>query len=179
MSRGLSAPPLRRLALWGGVGAVTFAILGALLGVLLDRVWVPAKGLVIEPPEGLPDLHFVLLDNGRDVFAATGWFVLMSVGAGLLAGGVLATVVRVREPWVLLGGLAGTLVMEFTLWWTASWLGPEDPERLAMTAAPDTVLPVAFEVTGSIAWLAGPLGLLVGFLTVALSLGRAHSDSEV
>lgn len=146
---------------------VAGAVLGLLLGLVLTWVWTPAEGIVVEPSPG-GGHQFALLDNGRDVFSSTGWFVVLGGGAGLVAGVLLAVVVRSHELSVMLAGVAGSLVMEVALWLVAGWLGPEDPDALAADRAVETVLPVAFDVSGAAPWLSAPVGVLAGFVILSL-----------
>lgn len=154
---------------------VGFVAVGLLLGVLLHLVWTPPKGVVVEPPKTQPDLNFILLNSGQTVFAAIGWFVVLAVGAGVLAGVVAG--LRRSALWMSLTvSLVGLLLLEVTMWLSARVLGPTDPAELASRKPPGTVLPIAFSVDAPAAWLAGPLGVLVGFVAVGM-LGRTEDPA--
>lgn len=154
---------------------VGFVAVGLLLGVLLHLIWTPPEGVVVEPPPSQPDLNFILLDSGQTVFAAIGWFVVLAVGTGVVAG-VVAGLCRATLWRAALVALLGVVLLEVAMWLSAMLLGPTDPTQLAADRSPGTVLPIAFAVDTPAAWLAGPLGVLVGFVAVGM-LGRSEGDS--
>lgn len=111
-----------------------------------------------------------------DRFSATGWFTVLAVVFGVLSGGAL-TWWRSRDPiltavLLVAGSVLGTLVMAGV----GRLLGPADPETVAATARPGTLVPAALEVGAGVVYLVWTIAALAGALMV---LWSPSSDVDV
>ncbi len=138
-----------------------FAAAGAGLGWLWFHVWQQPTGTVVRhvwypDEEGL-----------RDVFDATGWYVVLAAGGGVVVGG-LATAFGRRSPLVTLVAVAaGSLLAAWVMLKVGLALSPEDPQTLAKTAADGAKLRGRLSLEGANSpYLAWPLGSLVTLMVL-------------
>jgi hypothetical protein len=162
------APRWRRTSTPLGV-LVAGLVVGALAGVVWERLWTPPSGLAYQR-------HFYLDGAGlpHDV-DGTGLFVLVGVVAAALLG-LAVGLVRGDERILLIALLAATVLAAVAMTWVGHRLGPDDPRVLARTAADRTPLPGDLRVVGSAPYLAWPVGGLVGYLVMLVTNRR---DSRV
>ncbi len=168
---GRSASPL----------AVAGVVLGGLLllGVLCGVLW----WLLVEPA-----VFTKVRGSGGSMnelelakrFATDGWYAVIAVLAGFVAGGALVWWRRSEVVGVVLLLLPGAVVAAAAMLWTGRVLGPADPQTVLRTAPPGALVPVQLDVASWTAYLAWPVGLLVGALVVLWSLppdGRADAGA--
>lgn len=119
-----------------GAAAIVAALV--IVGLLVGLLWYQL----------VPTLHVRVLEDGRQlladqdserVFAADGWYFVLTLGVGLLAGAGAWFWRRVRGPSAMvalaLGGVLGALLT----WWLGHQLGPSEPtadDIGAVVAAP-------------------------------------------
>lgn len=162
MPAGLGRP----LALVLGYG-----VLGALCGVLWERVWQPPSGLVVHD-------RWVLQPAGPDYsFAGTGWYVVIGAAAGLLTAVLIAALLRGRELATLAGICLGALLAGAVMYAVGHALGPADPQALAVGRPDFTELPGDLRLAGASAYAAFPGGALLGACLVFL-LTRGRGDGR-
>lgn len=149
----------------------TSLVLGLVGGVLWWLLTEPAMFEVGE--QGTLGMGEVEL---ADRFSATGWFTVLAVVFGVLSGGAL-TWWRNRDPiltavLLVVGSALGTLVMAGV----GALLGPADPETVAATARPGSLVPAALEVGAGVVYLVWTIGALAGALMV---LWSPSSDTDL
>jgi hypothetical protein len=184
-ARGRRRPAAGRAV---GEGAVTVLVLAA-LGALGGVVWA----LVATPAE------FTRLANGGAMneaalgrqFSADGWYVVISLVAGVLAGAVL-TWWRSRDALRTCGALLlGAAVAAAVMAVVGHLLGPGDPRPALQAAHVGAHVPERLDVgEGSSAsvwgyladriviYLCWPLGVLAGSLLVLLTRRGDSSSSQ-
>jgi len=157
------------LVVVGGMAAI-----GVLCGVLWWAVVEPAQLIRLQDSVGQDELEL-----SRD-FGATGWYTVIAVVAGFLSGLVFGFLRR-RDPLVtLLLVLAGCAVAAVLMQWTGHLLGPDDPAAALAEASVGTRADAPLELHGTLvqiagdpllhtAYLAWPIGALVGLLIPLLS----------
>lgn len=121
-------------ARWGVVAAAVAAA-GAPLGLLW--AWlapdVPVRVVAggVAPAEAQPE----------GFFAADGWFILLSVGFGLVAAAALWFGLRAYRGPVMLAALAvGAVGAGLLAWWVGHKIGLSDYQRAVRAAAPETTV---------------------------------------
>ena len=132
---------LWKVALVQGLGVVAgFAVAGALGGLLWYWLW--------DVPQGVVSGHeWYTSEAGlRDEFAGTGWYVAISVLAGLLLGGVAAWFLDRAELVTLVAVVGGSVLAAYLMLRVGYHLSPPDPELLARTAADGTRVDGALRV---------------------------------
>ncbi len=140
----------RRLLAQAAAVVVLCAVVGAGCGWLWHRIWEPPVGVVF-------DGVWYLDERGlRDEFTATGWFVVVAAGAGLLLGLVCALASSRSELVTLAALLVGTSLATYLMWRVGLHLGPADPRELALAAADGDRLPGQIEVAGRSPFLVLP-----------------------
>jgi hypothetical protein len=159
----------RDVVLRCAVVLATFAVVGAIAGVVWEWVWTPPVGIVYRG-------EWILEPSGPDYdFSGTGWYVLIALVAGLLTAAVLGWVLVAGELTTLVAAAVGSVLAGWLMFTVGHSLGPPDPRPLA--AAKDDLerLPSDLRVAGSdeasysisdSAFLALPLGTVVGLSVV-------------
>jgi xanthosine utilization system XapX-like protein len=149
-------------------------VIGILCGVLWWALVEPSQLVRLQDAVGQDELGL-----SRD-FSATGWYTVIALVAGLLSG-LLFGFLRRRDPLVtLLLVLAGCCVAAVLMQWTGYLLGPDDPASMLQDAAVGTRADAPLELHGTLikvagdlvvhtAYLAWPIGALVGLLIPLLS----------
>lgn len=150
-----------------------FAAVGALAGVVWERVWSPPSGVVFRG-------DWFLAPVGPDhAFAGTGWYVVV----GLVAGGVTTFALGwfwpQRELTSLVAFAIGSMLAGWVMFEVGHALGPPDPRILAAGRADYTALPSDLRLAGaegdpagfsvgSSAFAAFPMGAMVAAVYVFL-----------
>jgi hypothetical protein len=164
----------------GGLSAVvtrvavvlaTFAVVGAIAGVVWEWVWTPPLGIVYRG-------EWLFEPAGPDyAFSGTGWYVVIALAAGLLTALVLGWVLVSGEVTTLVAALVGSVLAGWLMFTVGHTLGPPDPRPLAAAKDDLTRLPSDLRVaTGdpdaasysftSSAFTAFPMGTAVGLALV-------------
>lgn len=147
-----------------------FGVGGLLSGGLWRWLWTPPRGTVA-------DGVWFPAAEGSD-FAATGLYVLVGLGVGLLLG-VLSGLVTDRRELLTLGlVVAGSLLAGWVMLRVGELGMPVDPTRLAPRAADGTRLPGTLTVAGWIPLAAFPCGALLGLFVVFVGLSRKPVDQQ-
>jgi len=167
MPDGVTGPrrPVLPVLLQALLVVVLVAAVGALAGVVWERVWSPPTGVVVHH-------QWVASSEAglREEFTGTGWYVVVAAVAGLLVGAVVALVAD-RRPLVTLGALVvGTLTGAWLMRVAGVALGPDDPAGVAGTAKQGAHLPDMLRVSGASPYVAYPTGALVALALVFLCL---------
>lgn len=124
--RARPAGPGRR-AVVGRVAVVlaTFAVVGALAGVVWEWLWTPPLGIVYHG-------QWILEPAGPDyAFSGTGWYVVVALVAGLLTALVLGWVLVSGELTTLLAAVVGSVLAGWLMFTVGHTLGPPDPRPRA------------------------------------------------
>lgn len=184
---------VRALALPVGVPLFLGVVLGALGGWCWWTWWGPAPdGVVLDTLAGntwYPDPY----EPGvAREFAGTATFVVVGAGLALLLGVVAGWLARHRA----LAGLVAVVVAAglgaAIMTWVGQAMSPPDPQAMAASVEPGTELPGHLEIAShdldlpdrladavrdddgvlpiTTPWLAWPVGALLGYLIVMLSL---------
>jgi len=171
--RGLR-PALRQAA----VIVVVFAIAGVICGFIWEAVWSPEPGEVVKHV-----WYPFSWDRAMPTdFAGTGWYVMVSIVAGLLLGAVLSWLQDRAELLTLAAMVVGGLLAAYLMRVVGLHRGPGDPQRIAKTAADGTKLPTELKLASW--WLltvlpgAALAGLSVVFLLVPKRGSRTATKSE-
>jgi ABC-type phosphate transport system permease subunit len=104
---------------------VLCAALGAVAGLVWEKLWTPPTGLVYHH-------HWFADENGvRGMFSGTGWYVVVAVLAGTLAGVASALLLARSELATLAAVVVGSLVGAWVMWQVGTAL---EPRRCPTTA---------------------------------------------
>ncbi len=164
-------------------GAVVPVVLGAVLGAVGGWLWWtwwgPAPAGRIYDTQAGPTWYPDPFDPGiTSDFSGTATYVVVGVGLALLLGVVGGWLARdsalVGLGAVLLASVLAGLVM--TLVGLAQ--SPPDPQDRAEKATVGEAMPGHLEVTGVTPYLTWPVGSLLGYLVVMLSLTSATTDGS-
>jgi hypothetical protein len=169
----------RDVAVRVGVVLATFAVVGAIAGVVWEWVWTPPVGIVYRG-------EWILEPSGPDYdFSGTGWYVVIALVAGLLTAAVLGWVLVSGEVVTLVAAAVGSVLAGWLMFTVGHSLGPPDPRPLAAAMDDLEQLPsdlrvaggdpdeaseydpdeASYSLSGS-AFLAFPLGTVVGLSVV-------------
>jgi ABC-type xylose transport system permease subunit len=164
--------PAWRGVVWQGLTVVgVFAGVGALCGLLWFRLW--------DVPHGVVSGHeWYTSESGlRADFAATGWYVVIALLAGLVLGVLAGWLCDRSEVVTLVAVLAGSIVAGYLMLRVGYHRSPPDPHHLALVAKDGTKLDGALRVDSGPPKAAFPFGALVGLLLVyATTLGRTPDE---
>jgi hypothetical protein len=161
--------PRPRVARRGGAVSDVLVVLGslAILGLACGLLW----WLLVQPAE------FTKMRDGGAMgevelgkrFAADGWYVVLALVAGSVAGAGL-TWWRARDALLTTGLLViGAVLAAAVMALTGHLLGPGDPQARLAAAKAGAHVPVQLAVTAKTAYLAWPIGVLAGALLVLWS----------
>lgn len=137
-----------------------YAVLGVAAGWLWHQLWSPALGVVVQHQ------WYATGDALREDFSGTGLYVLVGLGAGVVAGLVSAYAGGSRPLVTVLAATAGSVLAAYLVVKVGEGLGPPDPQTVATTAKDGTNVPSALRVTGFSPLLALPFGTLVALAVV-------------
>ncbi len=143
--------------------------LGGLVGGALWRwLWTPVSGTVFE------GVWYPATNTSE--FSATGLYVLIALGLGLVLGVLSALVTDRRELLVLGLVVVGSLLAAWLMLLVGGLGMPADPTALAATTANRTELPSTLTVRGWSPYVAFPTGALVGLCVVFIGVSRKPAD---
>ena len=149
---------------------VLFGVTGVVGGVLWRWLWSPIRGTVLD--------GVWYPDTNASPFSATGLYVLIGLGVGLVAG-VLGALVTDRRELVTLGLVTVGSLLAAWLMLLVGGLGmPADPSDLARSASDGARLPGTLMVTGWSPFVALPTGALLGLCVVFVGLSRKPVDEH-
>lgn len=146
------------------------ALAGVVGGVLWRWLWTPLRGTVL-------DGTWYPATNASE-FSATGIFVLLGLGLGVLLGAVSALLTDRRELLALGLVLVGSVLAAATMIAVGRLGMPADPNDLARTAADGTRLPGTLRITGWTPVVAWPAGALLGLFVVFVGLSPKPVDQQ-
>lgn len=170
----MSSTATGRLALQLGLVVAALAAVGALAGVVWQWLWTPTVGVVVDHRWTAGDALGL-----QHEFSGTGWYVVVGLVAGLVAGIAVALLVD-RVPLLTLAAVVvGSALAAWVMLLVGSALGPPDPAIAARTADDGTRLPMELSVTGRSPWIALPSGALVGLLVVFIGLSPRRQIPSV
>ena len=145
-----------------------FGLGGLAAGLLWRWLWTPLSGTVFQ--------RVWYPDTNASPFSATGLYVLIALGVGILAG-LLSALLTDRRELVVLGlVVAGSVLAAWVMLEVGGFGMPADPNDLAADAANGTRLPGTLTVTGWPPLGAFPAGALLGLCVVFLGLSRKPSE---
>jgi hypothetical protein len=103
----------------------TFAVVGAIAGVVWEWLWTPPLGIVYRG-------QWILEPSGPDyAFSGTGWYVVVALAAGLLTALALGWVLVSGEITTLVAAVVGSVLAGWLMFTVGHSLGPPDPRPLA------------------------------------------------
>ena len=103
----------------------TFALVGAIAGVVWEWLWTPPLGIVYRG-------QWILEPSGPDyAFSGTGWYVVVALAAGLLTALALGWVLVSGEITTLVAAVVGSVLAGWLMFTVGHSLGPPDPRPLA------------------------------------------------
>lgn len=147
--------------------------LGWLAGQAWWRWWQPApNGVVYETTEGLRWIADPVDTGSAQMFSATGEYVVIGAGLGVVLGVLVALLSRGWELVGLLVGLVAAGLAAYVMVAVGTDLSPPDPETIAEEVGAGAELPGALQVPGWSPHVSWPAGLLVGHLAVTLLAPR-------
>jgi hypothetical protein len=144
------------VALQAVVVLLVFAAVGAVAGVVWERLWTPPTGLVYHH-RWFPD------ENGvRGMFSGTGWYVVVAVVAGAIAGLAAALLLARSELATLAAVVVGSLVGGWVMWQVGTALGPPDAAKAAASLPDYRHVVGSLRTSGDSYRIAFPTGALLG-----------------
>ncbi|GAA4758802.1 hypothetical protein GCM10023350_50880 [Nocardioides endophyticus] len=164
----------KQVVLQLGLVVAALAAVGALAGVVWQWLWTPTIGVVV-------DHHWSAGDaiGLQHEFSGTGWYVIVALVAGLVAG-IAVALLADRVPLLTLAAVVvGSGLAAWLMLVVGTALGPPDPDVAARTADDGTRLPMQLSVTGYSPWGALPSGALLGLLFVFIGLSPRQQASSV
>lgn len=151
-------------------------VLGLLCGLLWSQVVTSAEFTKVADGGAMEG------DQLGNKFDADGWYVVIAVPAGLLAGLVL-TARRSRDALVTSGLLVvGSVLAAAAMALTGYLMGPGDPRAALAVAKVGATVPERLDVDAFAVYLGWPVGVLAGALFVLLGrvpqadAARRHAD---
>ncbi len=151
---------------------VALAVVGAVAGVVWERLWTA--------PAGVVESHRWVQDEAglRGDFSGTGTYVAVAAVAGLLAGLAVTLVFRRHEIVTFLSLVVGSVLAGWLMYRVGLALGPDDPAVLARSAPDGTRLPGTLGVPGVSPFVALPTGALLALVVMFFGLGRHREPSR-
>ena len=157
---------------------LVFAVAGVICGFIWEAAWSPEPGEVVKHV-----WYPFSWDRAMPTdFAGTGWYVVVSIVAGVVLGGLLSWLQDRSELVTLAAVVVGGLLAAYLMRVVGLHRGPGDPQRIAKTAADGTKLPSELRLASW--WLlmvlpgAALAALSVVFLTVTKRRPRPATKSE-
>jgi len=152
---------------------LVLAAVGVLAGLVWEWLWEPSIGVAFGG-------DWVPLNalEAKSAFSATGWYVVVGVAAGLLAGVGIAMVLDQRPLLTLAAVVLGSVLAGWLMTLVGGMVGPPDPELLARAAPDGTRLPAQLSVSGWSPRAAFPVGALLGLVVVFLGFGPRRSATR-
>jgi len=145
-----------------------FAV-GGLVGAGVWRwAWTPFRGTVLN--------GVWYPQTNASAFSATGLFVVIGLGIGVVLG-VLSALLTDRRELLTLGLVLGSALLAAWIMLKVGQLGmPADPSRLARNAPDRSQLPATLTVRGLTPLVAFPTGALLGLCSVFVGIARKPRD---
>ena len=158
---------LRARPVWVEPAAIVllFAVAGVVGAFLWDWLWTAPVGVVV-------DHQWIAQDEAglQGMFDATGWYVVVASGLGLLVGLGVAMFLDRVPLLTLLAVVVGSALGTFLMLRIGLALGPPDPHTVALDSPDGTQLPGQLAVSEWSPWIALPAGALVGLAVVFIGL---------
>jgi len=167
--------PPRRLLLRLVLVLAAFLALGAVAGVVWERLWSPPTGLVVD------NAWYLDADGVQEDFSGTGLYVLVALATGALVGLATALTTRGHELATLAVVAAGSVAAAWLMLLTGTALGPPDPRPLADGREDYTEIPSDLRVVGVAPYVALPAGALTTVAVCFIGLNgsrRRGMDGE-
>lgn len=147
---------------------VAFAVVGVVCGFLWEAAWSPARGEVVK---------HVWYPYSWDLaqpadFAGTGWYTVIGLVAGVVVGGLAAWRLDRAELVTLAAVVVGGLLAAYLMRVVGLHRSPDDPQRIAKTAADGTKLPSQLRLASWWLLLVVPGGALAALSVVFLTLSK-------
>jgi len=147
---------------------VVFALAGVICGLLWEAWWTPAQGGVVKHV-----WYPLSFDRAAPSdFAGTGWYVAISVVAGVILGALAAWRLDRSELVTLAAVVVGGLLAAVVMRTVGLHRGPGDPQRIAKTAADGTRLPSQLRLASWWLLAAFPGAALAGLSGVFLLVSK-------
>lgn len=163
--RGRPAPMVRDVLVVLGAFLVAAAVVGAIWPHVVDPVVVERTDV------GLLTDEIALADR----FDAVGWFTLLGGGFGIVLGALLVASRRTNEIVTLLAVVAGAFLAAWLSARLGTWWGPADPNQVLAHAKVGATAPDQVTLDASAAYLAWPIGALIGATVVLWSSSRTSA----
>ena len=164
---------LRRSILLTIAVVLTYVVVGALAGVVWERLWSPPTQVVQQH-----QLYYTDYASLRRVFSGTGLYALVSAVASALVALAAALLTRRRELLTLGAVIVGSLAAAYTMHAVGGSLGPADPEKLAAVAADGTRVSGQLVVNGKTPYLVWPMVSLFVLSLVFFAAPATRSRRE-
>lgn len=162
----------RRLALMRPMVIDVLVVLGAFLvaAVVVGAIWphVVDPVVVKRTDVGLLTDEIALADR----FDADGWYTLLGGGFGIVLGALLLARRRTNEILTLLAVVACAFVAAWLSARLGTWWGPADPNQVLAHAKVGATADAQVKLDASAAYLAWPIGALIGATVVLWSSSR-------
>lgn len=168
-TKPVTRPPRRSVA------AVIVVL--AVIGVLGGLAWV---GLT-DPATYQVTANGAYLDEQGlgEVFNADGWFLVIGLVLGSVAGGLMTYALR-RHGWlVVLAVLAGSCLASGLCYLVGHALGPGELGPRLRAAAPGDRVPVPLTIQAKGVYFGWPIGAMLGALLAALAWNRRDPAAVV
>jgi hypothetical protein len=159
---------LTRADLIGGVAVVAvLAVCGVLMGLLWAALATRPAGVIYQA-SGQSALDFAHYESD-EFFAGDGWFLFLTLGAGVLVG-VIAWLVRpVRGPVLVVALTLGSLLASYLAWRTGRIVSYAGTGRSLVThnLAPGTKLHLPLRLRAKVVLLAQAFGAVAVYVSCA------------
>ncbi|GAA5151100.1 hypothetical protein GCM10023340_29410 [Nocardioides marinquilinus] len=181
----LARVPWRGSLVEAAVVLLVFAAVAVGAAWLWHRLANPADGTVLDGrwvESGRVQGDFLVLDfdDLRGSFGIVGWYAVIGLVGGVLLGTLAALACRRSELVTLVAVAAGSVLAAYVCLKVGGALGPADPNQLAATADPLTVLPGRLGFDDHAPLVVWPLGALLGLaLTYLLTTGVDAGKQEL
>lgn len=175
MNGRVTGGPPRRLLLRLVLVLAAFLAVGAVAGVVWERLWSPPTGLVVD------NAWYLDADGVQEDFSGTGLYVLVALATGALLGLATALTTRGHELATLAVVAAGSVAAAWLMLLTGTALGPPDPRPLADGREDYTEIPSDLRVVGLAPYVVMPAGALTTVAVCFIGLNgsrRSGSDRE-
>ena len=152
---------------------VAFVAVGAAAGWLWHAIWAPA-----------PEATGFLISNGKPVFAgesyirASGLYVLLAAGVGVVLGAAAAWFADRDEVLTLAGVVLGAVAGGRVMAEVGTRLGPDEPPAKVTSSEQLAGVVAALQVEEVLVWTVMPAAAVAGALAVLLIFAKRHVQDE-
>jgi hypothetical protein len=167
-------PPVTRADLIAGVAVVAvLAVFGVLVGLLWSAVATRPQGVIYQAG-GQSALDFAHYESD-EFFAGDGWFLFLTLGAGVLVGLVAWLVRPVRGPVLVVALTLGSLLASYLAWRTGRIVSYAGTGRALVThnLTPGTRLHLPLRLRAKVVLLAQAFGAVAVYVSCAAWSSRA------